>query len=114
MTKAAFWTKAQSLVLFHQRTHDKSSSSILVFRRPSNAGASNSLNSGGLDGHGAISFFGHLARTVECFAAILAFLRIFWNFLESFGIFWNHLDSLEIFWILLEFFGVLLESYGMF
>ena len=89
-------------------------SNFLVFRRPSNAGASNSLNSGGLDGHGAISFFGHLARTVECFAAILAFLRIFWNFLESFGIFWNLLDSFGIFWNFLDSFFNLMESFGIF
>ena len=57
---------------------------LLFFRRPSNAGASNSLNSGGLDGHGAISFFGHLATAVESFAIILAIIRIFLNLFGSF------------------------------
>ena len=92
---------------------------INVFSRQSNADASNSLNSGGL-GEGPLAFLGHPAGTVDWFATILAFLRIFrifWNLLDSFEFFWNLLDSFGIFWILLESFGFywnLLDSTGIF
>ena len=86
-----------------------------LFRRPSNAGASNSLNSGGLGEDGAISFFGHLATTVKSFAIILAIIRIFLNLFESFGFFWIFLDSFGFLWILLNSFGSFwnfLDSFG--
>ena len=93
----------------------------LIFRRPSNAGASNSLNSGGLGGKLAF-----LAIKLEQLSALQLYLPslesfgFFWNFLillELSVIFWNHLDSLRIFWIILKSFGffwIPLESFGIF
>ena len=111
------WLKRDlSQKMLVQRTNCIHRSNTSVFRRPSNAGASNSLNSGGLDGHGAISFFGHLATAVESFAIILAIIRIFLNLFGSFWIFLNLFESFWIFWILLDSFGffwILLDSFGI-
>ena len=93
----------------------------LIFRRPSNAGESNSLNWGGL---GVKLAF--LAIKLEQLSALQLYLPslesfgVFWNFLillELSVIFWNHLDSLRIFWIILKSFGffwIPLESFGIF
>ena len=83
----------------------------MIFRRPSNAGTSNSLNSG--DWEGTLAF---LAIQREQMSALQQYLPS----LESFGFFWTFKDSFRIFWNfwnLLESFGIfriLLESLGLF
>ena len=90
-----------------------------VFRRPSNAGASNSLNSGGL-GHGPLAFLAIQLKQLRAFQLLLPSFEsfgIFWNILESFGFFWNLLESFGLLWILLEFLGFfwnLMEYFGFF
>ena len=90
---------------------------MYIFRCPSNPGASNSLNLRG-SGEGPLAFLGHPVGTVECFANILAILRIFLVIFDSFRIFWNLLNffgTVGFFWNVLDSFGMeSFESIGIF
>ena len=90
-----------------------------IFRRPSNAGASQSLILWGRR-RGAISFFSseHWLLVEYLLLPGQGNLQesfgVFWNLLESFGIFWNLLECFGIFWILFWNFFDFLDVLGSF